>query len=128
MVKMYSPAMAGKISGQAGGTRAKKGRPSGGALTACGKRQLRCLLTILVMSNMETWLFPPKTGRSLSSALMARRFLASCSPFRLMYCQSFLVTSVRGIGVEPTTAESCALGCIGFMNAALGTRFLPVDF
>src|SRR5438105_12173786 len=32
------------------------------------------------------------------------------------------------MGVEPTTAESCALGCTGFMNAALGTRFLPVDF
>src|SRR6266511_1686794 len=59
---------------------------------------------------------------------MARRFLASCRPFRLMYCQSFLVTSVRGIGEEPTTAESCGLGCIGFMNAALGTRFLPVAF
>jgi hypothetical protein len=29
--------------------------------------------------------------------------------------------------LEPTTAERAALGCIGFMNAALGVRFLP-DF
>src|ERR687885_314997 len=32
------------------------------------------------------------------------------------------------MGEEPTTAESCGLGCMGFMNAALGTRFLPDDF
>jgi hypothetical protein len=29
---------------------------------------------------------------------------------------------VRGIGLVPTTAPSCALGVIGFMNAALGWR------
>jgi len=29
------------------------------------------------------------------------------------------------MGLEPTTAASDALGCIGFMNAALGVRFLP---
>src|SRR4030095_11628439 len=51
-----------------------------------------------------------------------RRSRASCSPFRLMYCHSFLVSSVRGIGVEPTTAESAASGCTGRMNAALGFR------
>lgn len=33
-----------------------------------------------------------------------------------------MVTSVRGMGLEPTTSESAALGCIGFMNAALGFR------
>jgi hypothetical protein len=32
---------------------------------------------------------------------------------------------VRGSGLEPTTAASCELGCMGFMNAALGVRFLP---
>jgi len=45
-----------------------------------------------------------------------------------MYCQSFLVTSVRGIGELPTTEERSLLGCIGFMNAAFGVRFLPEDF
>src|ERR1700689_4748985 len=40
-----------------------------------------------------------------------------------MYCHSFLVTSVRGIGEEPTTAASAAVGCIGFMNAAFGLCF-----
>ncbi len=50
------------------------------------------------MSNMVTCDLPPKTGRSLSSALIARRFFESCKPFRLMYAQSFLVSSVRGSG------------------------------
>src|SRR6476661_1855399 len=58
---------------------------------------------------------------------MARRFFASCSPFRLMYAHSFLVSSVRGIGELPTTAESALSGCTGRMKAALGVRFLP-DF
>ena len=49
------------------------------------------------MSNMVTWLLPLNNGRSFSSALMARRFLESCRPFRLMYAQSFLMTSVRGM-------------------------------
>src|SRR5262245_14234801 len=79
------------------------------------------------MSNMVTWLLPPNTGRSLSSALMARRFLESCRPFRLMYAQIFLVTSVRGMALWPTTAPNAESGCIGFMKAALGVRFLP-DF
>jgi hypothetical protein len=41
----------------------------------------------------------------------------------LMYCQSFLVTSVRGIAFAPTTAASLSSGRMGFMNAALGLRF-----
>ena len=40
-----------------------------------------------------------------------------------MYCHSFLVTSVRGIGLLPTTRASLASGCTGFMNAALGFLF-----
>src|ERR1700704_4783552 len=56
-----------------------------------------------------------------------RRFFESWRPFRLMYCQSFFVTSVRGIGELPTTLARSLLGCIGFMNAALGVRFLPED-
>src|ERR1700674_1416082 len=76
---------------------------------------------------METW--PrPKIGRRFSSALIMRRFFESWRPFRLMYCQSFLVTSVRGIGELPTTEARSLLGCIGFMNAAFGVRFLPEDF
>jgi hypothetical protein len=36
-----------------------------------------------------------------------------------------LVTSVRGIAPEPTTAASELLGVIAFMKAAFGLRFLP---
>src|SRR5436190_2020561 len=39
-----------------------------------------------------------------------------------MYSQIFLVTSVRGIGIDPITAPRTADGFIGFMNAALGLR------
>src|SRR5262245_41856416 len=70
---------------------------------------------------------PPKTARSLSSALMFRLFLLSCKPFRLMYAQIFLVRSVRGNGELPTTAASALSGVTGRRNAALGLRFLP-DF
>src|SRR5690242_9171965 len=45
-----------------------------------------------------------------------------------MYVQIFLVTSVRGIGLPPITAESDASGCIAFMNAAFGLRFDAVFF
>jgi len=37
----------------------------------------RCLLTNLVISNIETCFLPPKTPLSLSSALILRRFLLS---------------------------------------------------
>ena len=40
----------------------------------------------------------------------------------------FLGTSVRGIAFEPTTSESAALGCTGFMKAALGFRFAAFFF
>ena len=45
---------------------------------------LRCLLTSLVISNIETLDLPPNTALSLSSALMLRRFFLSWRPFRLM--------------------------------------------
>jgi hypothetical protein len=76
---------------------------------------------------MVTWLLPPNNGRSFSSALMARRFLASCRPFLLMYAQSLLMTWVRGIGLLPMTAASFALGVNGLMNAGFGLR-LAEDF
>ena len=38
------------------------------------------------------------------------------------------MTSVRGMAPLPTTAARSLLGCIGFMNAAFGVRFLPEDF
>ena len=44
-----------------------------------------------------------------------------------MYAHSFLVSSVRGSGELPTTADNALSGCTGRMNAALGVRFLP-DF
>src|SRR5690606_5798109 len=78
------------------------------------------------MSNIETW-SRLKMGRRFSSALIMRRFFLSCRPFRLMYAQSFLVTSVRGMGLLPITSESAALGCMAFMNAAFGFRLAP-DF
>jgi hypothetical protein len=37
--------------------------------------------------------------------------------------QSFLVSSVRGSGVPPTTLASKSSGCTGFMKAALGFLF-----
>ena len=43
----------------------------------------RCLLTSLVISNMETC-FLPNSFISLSSALIMRRFALSCRPFFLM--------------------------------------------
>jgi hypothetical protein len=43
-----------------------------------------------------------------------------------MYAHSFFVTSVRGIGLLPTTSASAGLGVIGFMNAAFA--FLAVFF
>src|SRR6266540_2623744 len=89
-------------------------------------RYFRCLFTSFVISNMLTVALPPNTGLSESSALIMRRFFASCSLFFLMYAQSFFVTSVRGIGFDPTTSLSAALGCTGFMNAALG--FLAAFF
>jgi hypothetical protein len=39
-----------------------------------------------------------------------------------------LVTSVRGIALEPTTDASGPLGVIAFMKAAFGLRFLPAFF
>src|SRR4051812_42643433 len=53
---------------------------------------LRCLPTSLVISNMLTFALPPNTSLSASSALICRRFFASCSLFFLMYAQSFFVT------------------------------------
>ena len=44
-----------------------------------------------------------------------------------MYAQSFLVTSVRGMGLLPTTSASDALGVIGFMNAAFMRPVQPDD-
>src|SRR5437762_12456512 len=87
-----------------------------------GALYFRCLLTSLVISNMLTVALPPNTALSGSSALIMRLFFLSCRPFFLMYAQSFLVTSVRGIGLVPMTAPSLALGVIGFMNAAFGFR------
>jgi hypothetical protein len=78
--------------------------------------------TSLVISNIETFDLPPKTGFSLSSALICVRTFLSWSPFFLIYAQSFLVSSVRGNGDEPTTAARVASGVTGFMNAAFGLR------
>jgi hypothetical protein len=39
-----------------------------------------------------------------------------------------LVTSVRGIALEPTTSASNELGVMGFMNAALGFLFLAIVY
>src|SRR5262249_62334443 len=45
-----------------------------------------------------------------------------------MYAQSFFTTSVRGIGLSPTTSAKTAEGCIAFMKAAFGLRFVPVFY
>src|SRR5512133_2090499 len=90
----------------------------GGQAVTYEKNYLRCLLTNLVISNIVTCFFPPKRGLSLSSALMLVLFFWSWSEFFLIYCQSFFVTSVRGIALEPTTCESASSGCMGFIKAA----------
>src|SRR5690606_18566223 len=78
---------------------------------------------------MVTDFLPLKTAFSLSSARMTVFALGSWSLFFLMYSQSFLVSSVRGSGLEPTTAARAASGWTGFMNAALGLRvvFLAIS-
>src|SRR5260370_6500245 len=92
------------------------------------RRQVSCLFTNLVISNIDTCRFPPNTAFSWSSALIIRRSFASCRPFFLIYAQSFFTTSVRGSGLSPTTSAKTGDGCIAFMNAALGLRLVPVDF
>src|SRR5258708_2514414 len=77
---------------------------------------------------MLTVALPPNTAFSASSALIMRLFFLSCRPFFLMYAHSFLVTSVRGIGFDPTTSASLSLGWTGFMNAAFGFRFAAAFF
>src|SRR3954470_24770648 len=104
--------------------RAPMGARPSATVTTGAIDYLRCLFTSFVMSNIETWPLPQKIGLSLSSALIIRRFFASCRLFFLMYCQSFLVTSVRGIGDAPTTGASCPEGVIGFMNAGFGARLV----
>src|SRR6267142_3704760 len=71
---------------------------------------------------MSTVDLPPNTTLSAASALIIRLLLGSCSLFFLMWAHSRLVTSVRGIGFEPTTSASAALGVTGFMKAALAFR------
>jgi len=82
----------------------------------------KCFETSLVISNMFTVDFPPNTIFKTASALIIRLFFGSCSLFFLIYAHSRLVTSVRGIGFEPTIAVSAGPGVTGFMNAALGLR------
>ena len=55
-----------------------------GARAAGLTRYFRCLPTSFVISNMFTADLPPKTGHSAASALIMRRFLASCSLCFLM--------------------------------------------
>ncbi|HWB62733.1 MAG TPA: hypothetical protein VG603_04415 [Chitinophagales bacterium] len=83
----------------------------------------KLLLMCFAISNMLTLFLPPKTFARFSSALILRFSLASCSLFFLMYSHTFLVISVRGSGLLPTTALRAALGVIGFMKAALGFLF-----
>src|SRR5215510_2639370 len=89
-----------------------------------GEAHLTCLLTSFVISNMLTCALPPNTCLSASSDLIIRLFFLSCRPFFLMYAHSFLVSSVRGSGFEPTTSDSAASGVTGFMKAAFGFRLL----
>src|SRR5581483_8092598 len=102
-------------------------RPAPPALPA-RRTYFTCLLTSFVISNMLTVALPPNTALSASSDLIMRLFFWSCSLFFLMYAHSFLVSSVRGSGFEPTTSDSTLSGWTGFMNAALGFRLLAAFF
>src|SRR6266567_7822370 len=89
--------------------------------------QTRCPFTSLVISNIETTFLPSNTASSFSSARMLRLSLGSWSSCLRMYSQSFLVSSVRGSGSLPTTADSAASGCTGLLRAFLGAAaFLGV--
>lgn len=48
---------------------------------------------------------------------MLRLFLGSCNLFFLIYAQSFLITSVLGMGPDPMTASSSALSSTGAIKA-----------
>ena len=91
---------------------------------------LRCLLTIFARSNMEIWDFPSNRTLSLASALIIRLFVLSCNLFFLIYSQIFLMTSVLGNGLEPTTSANAGLAVNGAMKAAFGVRlaFLGAAF
>src|SRR4029450_2682718 len=82
----------------------------------------RCFETSLVISNILTWLLPLNTGLSESSALIMVRFFLSWQPFLLMYFQSFLVSSERGSGSDPTMAASLSSGWTGLMKAGFSLR------
>src|SRR3989344_4192931 len=80
--------------------------------------------TSLVISNMSTTDLPPNTFFRFSSALMLRLFLGSWRLLLLMYTQSFLTTSERGIGPAPTTAARSSLTLRGFINAEFSFAIL----
>src|SRR5512147_1252579 len=69
---------------------------------------------------MLTVFFPPNTAFRFSSALMFLLFTESCSLFFLIYCHNFLVTSVLGSGLLPTTFARVSLIFMGFMNDGFG--------
>src|SRR3569832_2613025 len=73
-----------------------------------------------VISNMDTCFLPSNTASSFASALIMRRFAGSCRLCFLMYSHTFFVTSVRGMGSEPTTSASVLDGVTGFMKPAFG--------
>ena len=73
---------------------------------------------------METDALPLNTAFIAASALIICLFFLSCRSCFLMYFHSFLVSSVRGSGLAPTTRASLASGVTGAMNAAFGLRFV----
>src|SRR5438105_15138003 len=76
----------------------------------------------LAISNIDTWLLPPKTDFNLASAFIIRLLVLSCSLFAFIYTHIFFTTSVRGNGLLPTTSASGPLGVRGLINAADGLR------
>jgi len=77
----------------------------------------KCLATNFVISNIFTALLPPNTAFKLASAFIILLFFLSCSPFFLIYAQSFLTTSDRGMGPFPTIAASSSETFKGFIKA-----------
>ena len=85
---------------------------------------LRCLLTSLVISNIDTCGLPLNTTFSLSSALIyVRRFFLSCRAIFLDIAPDLLGDFGTRHCVHAITAPRAALGIMGFMNAAFGLRF-----
>ena len=127
IVKMYSPAMGGKDADRDPITVNAKGRPSGDALEGreVWKAQLRCLFTSLVMSNMRDLALAAEDRTELLVGVDVAAVLGVLQAVPLDVGPELLGHFGARQRARPDHGGECGAGRIGFMNAALGVRFLP---